>query len=46
MVAEERFTKWRLWRACEPTGMALVVNSWTTARRMACFLSSMVSALS
>src|SRR4029077_7173491 len=37
MVAEERLTKYRLCRACEPTGTALVVNSCTTARRIDCF---------
>src|SRR5438270_5398969 len=45
MVADDRLTKYLLWRACEPTGTALLVNSLTTARRIACFLSSMVSAL-
>src|SRR6476646_6152841 len=40
MVADDRLTKYRLWSACEPTGMALVVNSFTTARRIACFLFS------
>src|SRR5712691_4287534 len=45
MVAEDRLTKYRLCSAWEPTGTALVVNSFTTARRIACFLFSMVSAL-
>src|SRR5438128_10564208 len=40
MVAEDRLTKYRVCSACEPTGTALVVNSWTTARRIACFLFS------
>src|ERR1700704_4143324 len=42
MVADERLTKYRLCSAWEPTGTALVVNSWTTARRIACFLFSMI----
>src|SRR5712692_4808151 len=42
MVAEDRLTKYRLWSDWEPTGTALVVNSFTTARRIACFLFSIV----
>src|SRR5713101_6452928 len=42
-VAEDRLTKYRLWSDWEPTGTALVVNSFTTARRIACFLFSICS---
>src|SRR5260370_5821053 len=42
MVADERLTKYRLCSDWEPTGTALVVNSCTTARRIACFLFSML----